>query len=63
MTGDYTPSTSTSHPSVVSVSDPDYLLIQHLVLAGDHFSNFVKGRALDINHSRNVAKFIHDEIL
>jgi hypothetical protein len=29
MTGDNTPSTSTSHPSVVSVSDPDYLLIQH----------------------------------
>jgi hypothetical protein len=28
MTGDNTPSTSTSHPSVVSVSDPDYLLIQ-----------------------------------
>jgi hypothetical protein len=31
MTGDNTPSTSTSHPSVVSVSDPDYLLIQHII--------------------------------
>jgi hypothetical protein len=30
MTGDNTP--STSHLSVVSVSDPDYLLIQHCCL-------------------------------